>query len=132
MNKKEFDKCIKIAIAEYERVKDLNDESAYLHWSFIFQDRQLLDWSTNRKADSFARFGYEPGRRYDHAEPRAFRKSIGLMDIRRGWDIFNVRLNRARETAMARPCSICWHFLHSAGCRNAFYTDGKGISKLYL
>lgn len=130
MNKKDFNRCIEIAQSEYEKLIRLNDYSSYLHWSFIYQNKQLLGWSTNRKADSFVKFGYEPGRRYDHAEPRAYCKCRGLLDVRYTWTCFNVRLNRSRQPAMARPCSICSSFLYATGCGSVYYTDGQGVSKL--
>lgn len=132
MNKKHFQSCIEIAKAEFDKIKRLNDDSPYLHWTFVFQFNELLDWSTNRKADSYVRFGYESGRRYDHAEPRAIGKARGLLDFRRGFEVFNVRLNRSIQPAMARPCAICESFLTAMGCTNCYYTDGKGVSKLAL
>lgn len=131
MNKKQITAAIEIARSEFPRLRAL-DNPSYFHWTFVYQNGELLDWSTNRKTESCTRFGYESGRRYDHAEPRAIRKSWGLLDKRKDFSVFNVRLGVDLSCRLARPCTICYSFLEAVGCKKCFYTDGIGVSKLCL
>lgn len=129
MNKKEFGRAIEIAQSEYPRLAEL-DNPSYFHWTFVYQHNRLLDWATNRKTESCKRFGYKTGRRYDHAEPRAIRKAWGLLDKRKRFHVFNVRLGADRQPRLARPCEICHGFLNAIGCHSCYYTDGTGVSNV--
>ncbi len=110
----------------------------YIHYSFIFQRNSLLDWSTNKVAIPEVHFGYHrrlanptegrfSGLPKLHAELAAFRKTRGLIDFRKPWEIVNIRLNKIGELRLSAPCSCCFGFLKELGCVRFHYSYDHGF-----
>lgn len=138
MNKKLIERCVSISRKEWEnhpyRKLTLSNRMVnFMHWSFVIQRNKLIDWADSiKKGEPILRYGYKDGRHRIHSEPSAIRKAFGLMDRRKGFELFNVRIGFDGKIRNSKPCNVCHNLIKAFGCTQCFYTDGDGVSKIYL
>lgn len=105
----------------------------YLHYTFVCQYSKLVEWGFNHRGIPPIHMGYH--RRISdlkfrpkiHSELSAYKKSRGLLDKRKPFNIINIRLNRDGEFRNSRPCSCCYNLLKSLGCDKFYFTDICGF-----
>ena len=117
--------CVRLA-----RKKNPSLDTQFRHFSFIIQKNKLVEWSTNiSKAAPLTIFGYSniSGR---HAETNAYDKAKGILDKTSGFEVVNIRLNKAGNLKLSKPCACCYSFLESFGCTSVWFSTEAGFAKL--
>jgi hypothetical protein len=119
-----LDQCLLVARREFFKREDVR----WRHWSFIIQNRQIIEWGINRPTcpQSIVKMGYKQLRHVVHSEITALAKARGRMDRRRPWTLVNIRLDALANPRMASPCSLCEAFVRAHGCQTVYYTDDLG------
>ena len=128
MKKKLLHQALKIARSEHATHPEWQN---YMHWTFIVQHNQLLEWGTNVEGDPPPGMGYHQ-RAKIHSELRAYRRGKGLLDRNADWSIINVRLSRQGEIKISAPCETCVSWLSAVGARKAAFTTPSGWASLKL
>jgi hypothetical protein len=118
--------CVRIARKDFPN----HTADAFRHWSFIYQNKRLLEWGRNRLNDpvGFNRYGYKDDRHSLHSEAIAMRKAYGLLDRRKPWVLVNIRLGAAGELLISAPCTICRSFIAACGCNKCHFTIDGGFA----
>lgn len=96
----------------------------YLHWSFIVQSNQIVEWGMNREAEPPKHWGYRPNSKL-HSEYCAYKKARGLLS-NGPFQLINIRLNRQGEMKLSRPCRTCQQWLTALGCNKLVWTTPQG------
>lgn len=108
----------------------------YIHYSFIVQGNKIIEWGMNNAKTPPIHHGYQSRMKNldfsakTHAEPEAFRKARGLLDLRKPFDMINIRLNKAGELRISKPCVCCYNLLKSLGCHKFYYSCDLGFMEL--
>jgi tRNA(Arg) A34 adenosine deaminase TadA len=125
-----IDQAIEIARRDFPN----HTADAFRHWSFIYQNKRLLEWGRNKLNNpvGFHKYGYKDARHSLHSEAIAMRKAYGLLDRRKPWTCINVRLGAAKELRIAAPCSICSSFLAACGCNKVYFTVEGNVASMRL
>lgn len=103
----------------------------YPHYSFIIQKNKIIEWAQNVSAPPLIKFGY-PAWAKQHAEPIAFRRARGIMNLDRPFEVINIRLNRNHELRNSCPCPHCHNFLALLGCTTVYFSTNSGFEKLSI
>jgi len=125
MNKKILNICLSIAKNSIDLHPRKNN---YKHYSFIIQNDKIVEWGTNRAMDSLKIFGYEEHQMM-HSENFAYKRSKGLLDKNKDFEVINVRLNKNGNIKISKPCFHCFKYLRRLGCSKIWYTDKLGKFK---
>lgn len=116
--------------------KDFHNHTAdeFRHWSFIYQNKRLLEWGRNKLSDpvGLQKYGYKNARHSLHSEAIAMRKAYGLLDRRKPWTCVNVRLGAKGALRLAAPCEICRSFLTACGCSTVHFTIEGDYASCHL
>lgn len=128
--------AIKRAINEAFRIAEQYNPkhsqiNGYRHYSFVVQDSKILDWDTNSDGPPLA--GYKTYQK-QHAENGAYFKSKHILDIRRPFDLINIRLSRAGHPRASCPCECCSAWLKKVGCRSVYFSvkNTYKLARIYL
>jgi hypothetical protein len=97
------------------------------HFSFIVKRNKILSFGVNKgfKTTPLAvRFGW----RFDsiHSEVDAVKRFPYAPAELSGCKLYNLRINRSNELALARPCSGCLHFLSGFAWDKIMYSNSQG------
>ncbi len=110
----------------------------FLHWSFVVQGNQIMEWRTNQASEPPRHYGYHsrlrkgergPGIPKTHSEMNAYRKTRGVMSSRGGFEIINVRLSRKGEMRLNKPCPCCVELMWALGCKRFWFSWEGGFLK---
>lgn len=93
----------------------------YIHFTYVIQYRQILEWGVNKPGTPPTYFGYKSSAKI-HSELAAFRKARGILSANKSFQIINVRLSRSGDTKLSRPCEICANWLQAVGCNQMWYS----------
>ena len=115
--------CLRFALRKEKR----NEQ--FLHWSFIIQRGQIVEWGTNRVGNPPMSLGYKKWQQR-HAETEAIRRARGILDRNQPWEIVNIRINRLGEVRNSKPCECCERALQIVGCSRVWFTSEKGFQKV--
>lgn len=138
MNKRIIKRCVEVSYKEWEVNPNRSLPGTVrftnaMHWSFVIQKNEIVEWTNNiRKGEPVLRYGFKDGRHRIHSEPSAIKKAFGLIDKRKGFELFNVRIGFDGKLRNSKPCNVCHNLIKAFGCTQCFYTDGDGVSKIYL
>lgn len=105
----------------------------FLHYSFIIQGNQIVEWGTNNKRVPAIHNGYHDRIRdldfspKTHSEVDAWKKASGILDNRRSFQMINIRLNKAGEIRNSKPCECCFEILKAMGCSKFYYSSSVGF-----
>lgn len=132
MRKSLLDIALKIAIEKLPLHPQLDH---YPHYTFIVQDNQIVEWSTNVSQDPPLHYGYKrPGSDPDyrpkiHSEISAFKKAKGILSKKQYFEVINIRLNKHKEVRLSKPCNCCYNILKEMGCKRFYYSSLSGFLK---
>lgn len=126
MKNRDLITCYKIA---KNHVRNHPEWDCYKHYSFVFQNNQLIEWGCNRRGPPL--IGY-PSYGKIHSECDAYNKAKGLLIRNRPFEVLNIRLNKSGQLKMSKPCNCCYNFLFNAGCRRIWYSTELGFDKIKL
>ena len=123
-------RCIATAMSDFPH----HTADTFKHWSFVIQNDKVLEWGRNKLNDpvGLERYGYKGKRHSLHAEAVAMRKAYGLLDRRKPWLMFNIRLGAGKELRNATPCRICRSFIVACGCTACYFTIDGTVAKITL
>lgn len=117
--------CVNIA---RKHVKD-HPERYFLHFSFIVQANQIVEWAMNRTHTPPQYMGY-----YDysklHSESLAYKRAKGLLRKDESFEIVNIRLDRKGNFRNSLPCLCCMRWLKELGCRHILFSTNAGLMRL--
>jgi len=118
--------CVRIA-----REKNLQRDSDFHHFSFIVQKNKVVEWGINvSRVPPLIHLGYSKTSGW-HSEVNAYRKARGI--IKDGsFEVINIRLNKAGELRLSKPCICCHAFLKALGCSNVVFSTNVGFARLRL
>jgi hypothetical protein len=128
MKKSILKECLKIAVNKIS-----NQKEYFLHYCFIIQNNKIVDWSINKQVDPPIHLGYHSrivGYPKWHAEYSAWVKSRDLIDKTKYFECINIRLDKNGCMKISAPCSCCYNFLKSLGCRVFWFTTSSGWAKI--
>ncbi len=124
MNSKTLNKLVKKAKVFHDM-----PEGAFKHFSFIMDGSRPLSfgWNQTRKTHPKSnKYGY----RFNniHSEFDAllnYLKNHAVEHLHR-YTMVNIRLNKAMELRLSKPCSICDRLLDAFRIGNVIYSTNKG------
>jgi hypothetical protein len=105
----------------------------FLHYSFIIQENQIVEWATNNQYHPPIHYGYNKKEEdptfvpKGHSEINAYKKAKGIMDKDKPFDIINIRLTNKKEIRLSKPCISCFDLLKELGCRRFYYSSPIGF-----
>lgn len=102
------------------------------HWTYVLQAGVVVGFGVNRDVAPPVGLPYDRKFSKLHAEVDALRRTRGLLDFSRPFDLLNVRLNRRSEQRTAAPCAGCVRVAYAFGVRSVYYTTDTGIERVYL
>ena len=108
-------------------------EGKKLHFSFIVQRRQIVEWGCNMLHEPPIHMGYV--QRINGADPKlhselvAYKKAKGLLKDKK-FVLINIRLNKKGEIRLSKPCVCCHEILSSLGCVLFYYSTEEGYQKI--
>lgn len=126
MKRKDLINCYRIAKAH---VRNHPEWNCYKHYSFIYQNNQLVEWGCNRRGSPL--IGY-PSYGKIHSETDAYSKAKGLLIKNKPFEVVNIRLNKSGELRMSKPCNCCFNFLMNVGCKAVWYSNEIWFYKLVM
>lgn len=133
MNK--IDKSIKTAIQLFPIAYDSKTTYQAFHFSFLYRKNRLISIGQNdthnesAKAKKFAdRFnlGLQKKYPYIHSEIDALAKVWGKQYIDSSYSLVVIRLNKAMELQMSKPCGGCSKVLQAIGLSKVWWSDKQG------
>lgn len=130
--RKLFEQAKRIALQNLHK-HPLYEEGRKLHFSFVVQRRQILEWGCNMLHEPPIHMGYI--QRINGAEPKlhselvAYRRAKGIMK-NRTFRLINIRLNRQGEIRLSKPCVCCYEILKTLGCSEFCYSTENGFDKV--
>lgn len=127
MKKKILKECLRMAL---EKNPTHPEFGRYHHFSFVIQNRKILEFGMNREGTPINGFGY-PEFGKIHSETDAYRKAKGLLDSQAPFDMVNIRLSKQGFLRLSKPCSCCHAFLSMVGCRSVFFTTDQKFGKIH-
>lgn len=127
MRKQLLNQSARVALANAHKHPE---HQHYLHWSFIVQNNQIVEWGVNRTGIPDPQWGYKPNSKI-HSELSAYKKARLLLD-RGPFDLINVRLNRQGLIKLSAPCVTCAGWLAANGCRKVWFTSPAGWASITL
>jgi len=98
-------------------------KNGYHHFSFIIQGNQILGHGYNRGGGCKPLYGYKPHQKL-HSENTAYFKVKGILSNRDSFEMVNIRLTKAGESRINKPCVCCLNFLNGLGCSVVWFTTG--------
>lgn len=116
MTSKLLNQALQIAQRHYSKHPEFK---YYLHYTFVIEDNQLVEWSTNKTGPPDIHFGYHRRAKL-HSELRAYKKARGLLSGR--FEIINLRLNRQGQIRLSAPCVVCREWLTAVGCESMWFS----------
>lgn len=101
------------------------------HYTFVVQGNAIVAWATNVKLEPPRHYGYHRNDNVTfqpkyHSEIWAYKRARGLLTSEH-WEIINIRLSRAGELRLSRPCKPCHELMAALGCRRYFYSSEVGF-----
>lgn len=127
---KVVDQCLVMSIHNNTPTKHV-EWGKYHHFSFVIQNRKIVEWATNRTASPLRLYGY-PSYGKLHSESEAYRRVRGLLDRLKPFDLVNIRLSKKNILRMSKPCKCCIRFLQTVGCRSVTYSTNLGFGRIRL
>ena len=127
MKKSLLDKAYKIALSKLDSHPEYLN---FLHYSFIIQRNQIVEWATNIRLEPPRHYGYhrqddKAFRPKYHSEVFAYKKARGLLKDA-SFELINIRFSRTRALRMSRPCKACFNLMTILGCVKFYYsTNGN-------
>lgn len=118
MKRKVLWQCVEDAIASLNKHPD---PKGYQHFSYIVQNNSIIGKGYNRISSPLP--GY-PSYGKLHSEPDAFAQCRGIMDKSSKWSMVNIRLSKAGELKISKPCKCCYSFLRRLDCKEVWFTTG--------
>lgn len=103
------------------------------HFTFICERNKIISFGYNNAWKTHPA-GLRYGQRFGaiHAEWDALRKFPYPVDDLKFYDIINVRLNKRRQPAMAKPCKYCANMLISFNVTKVTFTNEFGEFEQWL
>jgi len=120
MKKSILNQCIKNSL-KFNTEEKHPQFDCYKHYSYIIQNNSIIEWGVNRAGPPPN--CYKPHQKI-HSEYVAYCKARGLLNKQKSFDLINIRLNKLGEFRLSKPCSCCFNFLQSMGCRNVYFSTG--------
>ena len=117
MRKQLLNQSVRVALASISKHPE---HQHYMHWSFIVQDNQIIEWGMNRTGIPDRQWGYKPNSKI-HSELSAYKKARLLLN-RGPFALINIRLNRQGEWKLSSPCPTCANWLATVGCVKVYFT----------
>ena len=106
-----------------KRIAERSEAPDYKHGAVLFKGGTVLNVSVNK--NRYARFGKRFRRRdCGHATHHAELGCILGLDrtTTRGSDLYVVRIGKAGELRLSKPCEMCEAVLRHVGVRRVFYS----------
>lgn len=105
----------------------------FLHYTFVIQNNQIVDWTTNSKRPLPIHYGYSKDKDHffrpkAHSEIEAYRKARGLLTKAEPFCVVNIRINKHGQLRNSKPCPCCQELLLQLGCHCCYYTNNKGFA----
>jgi tRNA(Arg) A34 adenosine deaminase TadA len=119
MTKSMLDLCIRHVLRKETRAQQ------WMHWAFVVQRNQIVEWATNRDGASWTARGYSSWQAR-HAETEAWRRAKGVLDRMTPWEVVSIRINKQRQLRQSQPCPVCARFLTSEGCKRVWFSNSHG------
>jgi hypothetical protein len=129
MRKKIIKQCLHLARAK-NNPESHPEYNNFHHFSFIVQNNKILEMGFNRKGPPLEGFGYSKEFGKIHSENDVYRKTKGIIDHSKPFDIVNIRLNKRGQLRLSKPCSCCANFLRVVGCRHVYFSTNDGFAKV--
>lgn len=126
MKRKLLQECLQIA---RDKMQNHPESECYLHYSFIVQYDKIVGMGVNRAGTPLV--GY-PKYGKLHAESDAWFQCKGILEKRDDFSVVNVRLSKAGELKISKPCVCCTRFLEKFGCKEVWFSTDVGFAKLVL
>ena len=131
MTSKILNECLQFAQQHFHKHPQYEH---YIHYTFIIQNNQLVEWGTNLDGNPPLHFGYnkKSGAPKLHSEFVAYKKGRGLLN-NDPFDLVNIRVNRRGEVKISAPCFVCQEWLKSVHCSTVWFTiDGGKFGRIRL
>jgi len=103
----------------------------FIHYSFIIQFNQVIEWGINKKTEPLKKFGYADHMML-HSENTAYKKAKGLLDKTEPFEVLNIRLNSNGDLKISKPCQCCVSFLKHLGCSKVWYSTPTDFLRVIL
>jgi len=100
------------------------------HFSFVVQNNKILGWGMNKPGKAPIQY-----KEYSavHSEIDVLKKTRGVINFNRSFEIINIRLNRQGELRLSAPCQTCGKTIKALGCKNVYFsTDTDRFAKLVM
>jgi len=112
-----------------ERIK------GFIHYAFIVQHNQIVEWATNGRLEPPLHYGYHSSKNditfvpKFHAEIWAYKRARGILEDG-FFEIINIRLNKLGKLRLSKPCRPCFELLSAVGCKNFYFSSEVGFLEL--
>jgi hypothetical protein len=108
-------------------------EGRKLHFSFVVQKNQIIDWGCNMLHEPPIHMGYSQringAKARLHSEIVAYKKAKGLLSDKK-FHLINIRLNKQAQIRLSKPCICCHEILSSLGCNDFYYSMEEGFGRI--
>ena len=121
MTQKLLDDCLRLS-----KILVHKHDQHFRHFSFIVQDKKIIEWGVNRTAEPIKVLGYSTHQKI-HSEFMAYKAARGLLDKNKPFEMVNIRLSKKNELKMSKPCATCLSWLSTLNCTHIWYSTSTGI-----